>query len=709
MFGAHLAGAEPADAGSEATDQAPQADTDIIAPRAIQTELTAPSEVNETVEVVLELTINSKGHVESARALRGPEPFRTAAETAALKFLFAPALRHKTPVASKIHFLVRYEPTLDAESETTTETPPAVPAGRSLPTRRKHANNQELEVTVTGVRNVQVSTRITRAEAREVPGTFGDPLRAVETNPGVVPIYTGVPFFFIRGAPPGDVGFYIDGIRIPLLYHALLGPSVIHPALIDHVDVYRGTAPARFGGMVGATVAAESRAPLERAGGEGNLRVFDVGGLAETPLLDNRLHVMAGGRYSYTALIASLLSGATLEYWDYQARVAYDLNRSNRLTLTAFGAFDKFQSGDPQNLYGGGLQFHRVDLREDYTGVHTKARLAVTIGYDRTGTVGGYLRNPSVSSRSLVEHHLSQNLSIDVGHDATVGDYSLSVASTVPGFDVLRELFPTRRDLWAGVHGDVNWSPIPNLTLVPGVRVDAFRSGDQTATSADSRFSAVLSAGPHLRAIETIGTAHQPPGFVPQIPGAQVGSLAGGLQQSLQISSGVAIDFAPEFTAAVTAFESRYNKLVDPISDTRTFDLTTFDPQQLLNNRSSGKAEGLEVEIRRSLTHRLGGFIAYTLSRNTRVNNGYWSLSGYDRPHVLQGALGYDLGRHWRAGARLIAYSGLPARQQLQPNSSVFIYDGNRRAAAFYRVERATGETLAVQRQGLLGGSVRNA
>jgi hypothetical protein len=42
-----------------------------------------------------------------------------------------------------------------------------------------------------------------------------------------------LPFFFVRGAPPGNVGYFLDGVGIPLLYHAFLGPQVIHPALIS--------------------------------------------------------------------------------------------------------------------------------------------------------------------------------------------------------------------------------------------------------------------------------------------------------------------------------------------------------------------------------------------------------------------------------------------------------------------------------------------
>jgi hypothetical protein len=685
LFGARNTAAQPAPISSE-SGEAAASEPDVVAPKAIQAQIAAPADVRAPVDIVLELLIDAGGQVTSAHAIKGPEPLRKHAETAALDFKFTPALRHGKPVASKVHFLVHFEPVLD-EAAPPAEHEPGVASQDRPKAPRSKARVQELEVTITGQRNVQVSTRISRVEAREIPGTFGDPLRAVESNPGVTPIYTGVPFFFIRGAPPGNVGYYVDGIRIPLLYHALLGPSVIHPGLIDHVDIYRGAAPARFGGNAGATVAAESRGPLAQAGGEGNLRVFDVGGLVEKPFADGRLHVMAGGRYSYSALIASLLSGTKLQYWDYQGRISYDLDRSNRVTITSFGAFDKFESGNSENLYGGGLQFHRVDVREDYSGTRTRARVAATFGSDRTSTAEGYIRTPSFNSRSYLEYQATRELVLNVGHEAQVADYSLKVPSTVAGFDVLRALFPTRRDLSAGVFAEASWTPFPLLTLTPGVRADSFRSGSYTQSSGDARFTAVITASRYVRAIQSIGTSHQPPGFVPQIPGAQIGTLKGGLQRSLQASSALAVDFATQLTATVTAFESRYANLVDPISQYRTFDLTTIDPGALVNSRAQGKSYGIEVEIRRPMTNRLGGFIAYTFARSERVDDGHSSLSGYDRPHVFQAALGYDLGRNWRAGTRLMAYSGLPARQQLRDQSYVYIYDGHKRAPAFYRLD----------------------
>src|SRR5690606_33723927 len=52
-----------------------------------------------------------------------------------------------------------------------------------------------------------------------VPGTRGDPLRAVEILPGVArpPFAAGA--LIVRGAAPGDSQVFLEGIPVPLLYH----------------------------------------------------------------------------------------------------------------------------------------------------------------------------------------------------------------------------------------------------------------------------------------------------------------------------------------------------------------------------------------------------------------------------------------------------------------------------------------------------------
>jgi hypothetical protein len=164
---------------------------------------------------------------------------------------------------------------------------------------------------------------------RNLAGSFDDPLRSVEVMPGVSPIASGLPLFFVRGAPPGNVGYYIDGIRVPLLYHAFLGPSVIHPAFINKVNLSAGPMPTRFGRIAGASVEAELAEPTGQLRGEASVRLIDAGAFVEAPLNRGQGYALLGGRYSYTALLISLFSpGQRLDYWDYQGLVGHSVGRS---------------------------------------------------------------------------------------------------------------------------------------------------------------------------------------------------------------------------------------------------------------------------------------------------------------------------------------------------------------------------------------------
>ena len=75
--------------------------------------------------------------------------------------------------------------------------------------------------------------------------------------------------------------------------------------------------------------------------------------------------------------------------------------------------------------------------------------------------------------------------------------------------------------------------------------------------------------------------------------------------------------------------------------------------------------------IRRKLTRRLGGFLSYTLSRSTRSVDRERFPSTFDRTHVANLALSFDLGRNWRAGTRFMLYTGIPTESSLKGPGSL--------------------------------------
>ena len=54
-------------------------------------------------------------------------------------------------------------------------------------------------------RTFRMLHRETDAEVRAMPGAFGDSFRAIEALPGVTPLVSGLPYFFVRGAPVKSV------------------------------------------------------------------------------------------------------------------------------------------------------------------------------------------------------------------------------------------------------------------------------------------------------------------------------------------------------------------------------------------------------------------------------------------------------------------------------------------------------------------------
>jgi hypothetical protein len=119
----------------------------------------------------------------------------------------------------------------------------------------------------------------------------------------------------------------------PYLNHIGFGPLVIHLGLIDRVDLYPGGYPARFGPFAGGVLSAQTRGLELALSGEADLRLFDVGGLIETPF--------ARGRGSLLPALLSLLSPVVkLDDRDRQARAPDEPSARDRFSVFRFGSSD---------------------------------------------------------------------------------------------------------------------------------------------------------------------------------------------------------------------------------------------------------------------------------------------------------------------------------------------------------------------------------
>lgn len=691
----------PVSGTSEAGDK-----PEVQPPQALSTPLAYPAHASGQAAVVLELTVSPEGVVTDATVLTGEVPFRDAALAAIRLWRFVPARRGGRSISARIRYSVEFTPPASDPPA------PELPAPRAPSQPDPPAPTAPVEVTIEGQRSPGGSVALTRQETRALPGSFGDPLRAIEAQPGVVPIVSGLPAFFIRGAPPANVGFFFDGVEIPILYHAFFGPSVLHPGFIDGIEFYPGSSPAQYGRFAGPIVAVKARPLSCQPAGEAQLRLIDAGGLLESgPLASSHECGSSGarvaGRYSYAGLVLSLLSDAKLNYWDYQAQASHPLGPRDALSVVAFGGYDLFSA--PQASFGSGAEvgFHRVDLRWDRKlGGGSTLRLALTGGSDRAAGADAestLVTDESLRLRSELSQRVGPRTTLNAGLDTRLDRFGLDANPRSLNYPDYTRLFPARVDATFGGYFALQLEPVRGIHVAPGVRTDVYTSGGVTKIALDPRASAQLDVSRTLRLEHSLGMTHQRPNFAAQVPGAQLADLTKGLQWALLWSSGLKLKLPLDLLASATVFRSAYFNALDPIGGGRDF---TID-RTALDRRATVSAAGLELHVARPVTKRLGGFISYTLSRSEQSIHEHKSPSGFDRTHVLQTALSYEVSTGLRVGARAVLYSGVP-EQNLEGSPH---FTANRRGSPFFRLDLRAEKRFRIGSAGYWGiiGEILNA
>jgi TonB family protein len=580
-----------------------------------------PRNARGDAKVVLRLDIDEEGRVTSSTLLSGVEPFVTEARAVVRKWRFLPATRAGVPEKAGVRAMISFQD------------PQPIAALEPLA-------DEPDEVVVSAERRAEIgSSYVPSEESRQIPGTYGDPLKVAEVLPGAALILSGLPYVFLRGAPPGNIGYFIDGIRVPLLSHVGLGSPVIAPALIDRVDVIPSAYPARFGRAAGGIIAGETT-PFSPVGrGEFEARAFDARGLVEAPLADGRVNLAIGGGASYANPIVHLVApDYSLSYWDYQARVGIHATAEDTITFLAFGARDRLDSNAlDRSLFD--TQFNRLDLRWDRNTATGDTRFSITAGTDRVGNAseelnanGFQLETSGVHLRWDTDQTIAKGVALragmDLGIDRVSNEQDLS--------EGLVHLFPRHDDLSGSFYIDTVLRGA-GVDVVPGVRVDAARWRNVDYLFCEPRLAARLRLFGGLSWVSQFGLAHQHPTQTVRIPGLSADPLEAYVQEAWQAAQGLEIEMSPTLRGKVTAFHSWIDGYFTDLSE---------------------RSYGLEAMLRRDLTERIGGILSYTLSRTETTFGRDAIPSEFDRTHVVSAVLGVHLGAGFTLGVRGYYASG---------------------------------------------------
>jgi len=524
---------------------------------------------------------------------------------------------------------------------------------------------------------------VTTSEITTVPGTQGDVLKVIQDFPGVARAPFGLGLLIVRGSSPQDTVVYMDGVQIPLLFHFLALTAVVNSDVISGLDFFPGNFSAYYGNAMGGAVEIHTRDPKHEWHGAGHVDLYDGAAMVEGPVGDGSFFASVRRSWVDQVLKAVVPSGLTVApvFYDYQVKYVHSL-WGGQGSVFAFGSSDALDILDQNTArvlsFDSEIQFHRLAARWQRGFAHSWRNDAVlSFGYDDTGAEAvNAIRIDattwSANLRDTLSYRPSDRLTLELGTDSSLRYFSYDV--TLPNFGQPGAAFGNGG---LGANPPVNasasggWAQPGFFTsatvalgsrwrVQPGLRFDSnSRIGNGASWWFDPRLSVYFTAGPKTVLKGGIGLYSEPP--QPQDLTARFGNPGLSYQRSLQYSLGVDQKLPFQTDLELTLYDKYMYQLV---TDTNAVNPMTGDALNL-SNLGKGRSYGVELLLRRQIMRGFYGWLAYTLSRSTRLDdpsldqNGY-HLYDFDQTHILTLIASYQTEHNWTFGTRLRYTSGDP-------------------------------------------------
>lgn len=518
--------------------------------------------------------------------------------------------------------------------------------------------------------------RITFANARDLPGAFGDPLRVLESLPGVVPLTSGLPYVYIRGAPPAAQGFIYDDIPLPQLFHSGFGPAMLHPRATGDVRLDAGIPEARYGRRLGGVLLAEGIPLTHDFAAELEVRAIDAGGWLQAPV--GKGAAALSGRVGYPALVLKLAQamgvvdpGTASNYANGQFRFRYPLGRRDDFELVWLGAYDTLNlpglSNDPK-AGASKTHFERIETRAIHSLPRGELGAALRFGFDQSelGTalsVRAFTFGPRVWSRVNLGPHVLRFGAELYGSKGDVVNGPGAIAS--PDGDLRINLPPIAQAPGrnqGGIYAQGTFRIGDSTLLTAGGRVDYWSVNGKVTVAADPRVRLTYQFTPAFSAHAAFGTTHQPAVFLLPTAGLTDVALDRGLMRSLQSELGAEYQITKSTRIEVQGYWHHYTDLLLP--ELVTDGIVPEDPPLVKSN-----AYGVETFLYRDLSERVSGWISYTLGF-ADADSGLAVVGkfkpDYDVRHVINAVISWRVWQGLKLSGRFQTRSGRVI-EQLSP------------------------------------------
>lgn len=224
----------------------------------------------------------------------------------------------------------------------------------------------EIEITTEKANSNIVSDRIgidkmSTQEVKKIPILFGQPdvVKTLTLMPGVKMLGEGGGGMFVRGGNHSQNLVLLDEATVYNATHLLGFFSTFNSDAIKDLTLYKGTAPAEYGGRISSV--------MDIIMNDGNNQKFRIGGgiglissnlSVEGPIVKDKGSFLITGRRTYADLFLKLspeelLNNNQLYFYDLNIKANYRINENNRVFISGYFGRDVMRFQDRFGLNWG--------------------------------------------------------------------------------------------------------------------------------------------------------------------------------------------------------------------------------------------------------------------------------------------------------------------------------------------------------------------
>ena len=580
------------------------------------------------------------------------------------------------------------------------------------------------EVTVTAnkidnVKDVQMGVQTLIAEdLKTIPTAFGelDVIKVVQALPGVKTMGEASTGLNVRGGATDQNLIQWNEGTIYNPSHLFGFFSAFNGSIVQDMELYKGSIPARYGGRISSVLDIHSRrGNKEKYQGEISLGLLTSSLALEGPIKKGKTSLMLAGRTTYSDWLLNLLpedsgyKNGKAGFYDANLLLSHQFNPKNNLYISGYYSHDRFNflENEKYEYSNANASLQWAHLFND------NFRMATTVGYDhydyvtknwqndydayRMGyDINQYYLKMDFNHSQLQEHRIDWGLNTTLydicpGEVKPHGTQSLYIPKTLE----------KEKALEAALYLNEEWDITPKLTANIGVRYSLFNTfGKRTfniykegelpttlnITGTESKDGSLNTYhGPEFRlglryaftddfSVKAgFNTMRQ---YIHKISNTLVMSPTDTWklsdkfiepQTGMQYSLGFYKDL---MDGQLEASVEGYYKTMDNYLDYRS------GAQLLMNEHletevlpTEGRAYGVEFMLKKSKGN-LNGWIGYTYSRtelrqsDARIslpaNKGEWYPAEYDKPHDIKFVGNYQFTQRYSASLNVDYSTGRP-------------------------------------------------